>query len=160
MSAVVGPVFFWGAVIWYFASGGTSATSEAQKPLKPAQVEQQTGYGAASNVPEEVRQKALVLLGATYDGPLTTCRGHDIDGVYLAYCLRNGLEEQGGGLYAVLGAMPSLFSVYPINGKAKGHLEGHERIIGEFGQRTRIGKWDGKPIDIGFATKMLVTQFK
>ncbi|ESZ70671.1 hypothetical protein X727_12485 [Mesorhizobium sp. L103C119B0] len=119
----------------------------------------QTGYGASSDVPEEVRHKALIVLEATYEGQLTKCQGHDIDGVYLAYCLRKGLEEQGGGLYAVLGAMPSLFSVYPINGKAKGHLEGRERIVDEFGQPTRVGSWDRKPIDIGLATKMLATHF-
>lgn len=159
VGTIVGPIVFWGAIIWYFVSGGAPTRSETANRTVPSQAVTQTGYGAPSDVPEGVRQKALTLLEATYDGQLTRCQGNDVDGVYLAYCLKAGLEKQGGGLYAVLGAVPSLFSVYPINGKAKGHLEGRDYVADEFEQRTRVGTWNRQPIDIGFAIKMLATKF-
>ena len=117
--------------------------------------------GAASDVPEEVREKALITLEATYRGiHSATCKGHDFDGVYLAYCRKNRIEDGVGGLYAILGAVPTLFSIYPVNGKSTAHLDGYENIVDEFGQKTRVGKWDGKPIDTDFAYTMLTTQFK
>lgn len=155
ISAVVAPVCFWGAVIWYFTADRPPDRSKPQNTISSTS-SAHSGYGAPSKVPAEVRRKAELLLEATYDGrPLVECKGRDIDGVYLTYCLRRGLEHQGGGLYAVRGAVPNLFSVYPINGKAKGHLNGYRHIVDEFGQETRIGEWDGDSIDINFATTML-----
>ncbi|GEM_PF-6673586 len=141
-------------VIAYYIMSGLGAFESSPPPIvvkhsSPAI----DGFGAKSDVRDEVRAAAQRALEGLYDRGIygaTRCGGRDVDGEFLMRCYPINDEDIPGGLYVIKGGTRRLFSVWPINGTAQQHMENHsfpkskDRVIDVF-------EWKGAPINIQFA---------
>lgn len=129
MGNLLSIIFVLAILVWFMGIGDKEKDTSRVEATATQIVKPPTnGMGAESNVHEEVKSDAATALTLFYRERLykdAQCRGRDIDGNFWVKCISSQNDTQAP-LFIVRGSVPRLWSITPVNDKARYDLQKYD----------------------------------